>query len=800
MRRQVKKRFGIAVSIAMLFPLIPNIGLTAHADEIKTVAGVGTNAIGNPSSSGGGWSYVYYGEYNGSPVKYRVLDKNSADFGGSTLLLDCDTIIIDKAFDDSNDKNNVWGENSLSTWLNNDYITDSFTPVERTAIFSSTKSEPSSDDGNGWWNPNGLAGSGPFGLTFAPLSSQKIFLLDAKEATRPSYGYLDNSIADSNRVKSGNTSTYWWLRSPHSSNKSNAGYVYPNVYIRSIGVNSNFGVSPAMNIDLSSVLFSSLITGTAGESGAEYKLTIIDDNLSFDITEGSKITQSGTTFTVPYTVTNDEVNNVAATQVSLLITDKEYTDDSATVLEYSQLSTASASESSGVVNYTLDTDKLNGVFGQDYHVYMFAEAVNSTYKTDYASQLLEITHIHDITYSLSEDESSVTASCNNINCDLTDGLTLTISAPEETDLVYDGTEKQASLNTDYNIELFPDTYVIEYYKDSDKLSSAPVDAGTYKAQVTVGKETAYVEYEIAKADQDAPELSSTNETSDGENDGTIIGLTEAMEISTESDTSGYEAVTDISGTGYAAGTYYVRYAADDNHNASPARTIIIDQGEAVYFTVTFDNNDNTNKKDVRVKRNDYVTKPAEPTKEGYKFLFWSENGTDKYDFSTPVTADLTLTAVWKKAPVYETNSVTWTKGSREYGIFTVTCTNDDDKLFDYFKSIEVDGYELQDGDYDVYKGSLRAVLTPSYLELLGVGTHDVEIFFNDPDFGVTSALATLTIQEKGESGSGTGVYHEGDTDMLYRTGADTPAPSLVAPIYADGGKVTDADSGDDANV
>ena len=55
-------------------------------------------------------------------------------------------------------------------------------------------------------------------------------------------------------------------------------------------------------------------------------------------------------------------------------------------------------------------------------------------------------------------------------------------------------------------------------------------------------------------------------------------------------------------------------------------------------------------------KNETVAAPTdEPTREGYKFLGWYEDGaTEAYDFSTPVTKDVVLTAKWEPIakPVY----------------------------------------------------------------------------------------------------------------------------------------------------
>ena len=52
---------------------------------------------------------------------------------------------------------------------------------------------------------------------------------------------------------------------------------------------------------------------------------------------------------------------------------------------------------------------------------------------------------------------------------------------------------------------------------------------------------------------------------------------------------------------------------------------------------------------VEVNDGETVAKPADPTREGYTFKGWKLNGAD-YDFSAPVTEDLTLVAEWEVIP------------------------------------------------------------------------------------------------------------------------------------------------------
>ncbi len=383
----IKAVLSVMLSFAIVMGIIPGTDfvIPAHADGDKTISGLGTGAIANPASGAGGWSYVYYGTYDGNPVKYRVLDKAATEFGGNTMLLDCNSILLAHRFDDDS---NVWANSEIKTWLNgNDFLNKDtvFTTAEKTAIASSTKATAATGDGNG------RAGT----LDYAPLAGEKIFLLDAKEATRPSYGYANTDNSDSNRSKTG-AASLWWLRSPDHYGDYYAGDVNTSGNtgnISYIDVSSDYdGVSPAFNINLSSVIFSSVISGTAGSAGAEYKLTIADDGLG--ITPGT-ITRDGTTITVPYTITGSYATN--ATQVSVLIMDSAYSAGTAATSGYTYLKLSGGVSGSGT--FTLPSAYADQICGTNYYAYILVEDVNTGNATDYACAPVAIT-IPNPTYTI----------------------------------------------------------------------------------------------------------------------------------------------------------------------------------------------------------------------------------------------------------------------------------------------------------------------------------------------------------------------------------------------------------------
>lgn len=79
-------------------------------------------------------------------------------------------------------------------------------------------------------------------------------------------------------------------------------------------------------------------------------------------------------------------------------------------------------------------------------------------------------------------------------------------------------------------------------------------------------------------------------------------------------------------------------------------TLYAKWSEIIYYTVTFDYNDDvTPSTEEKVLSGDKVSSPSpDPTLDGYAFAGWY-NGSDLYSFSTAVTSDLTLTAKWSEA-------------------------------------------------------------------------------------------------------------------------------------------------------
>ena len=427
-RNLLKRKLAGIVVVSMLLSCVGMFATCekkAYADTTdKTITGLGTGVIGTPvppaENMSGRWagSFVYYGKFKGNPVKYRVLDPNSTAFGAkdpesgapvsNTMFLDCDTILKKMAFD-RNSK--LWQGSDLRSWMNGNAFlnsTDCFSVIENKAIVKSNKTLTGttyySDECN-FYNTG--------------LSDDRIFLLDVTEATNSTYGYSANGNADGNRVKTG-SNAWWWLRSLVVTDEDDCVadvYSGGKVDLSSIEANDD-GVSPAFNVGLSSVIFTSLISGTAGAAGAEYKLTLKDEQMNAAVQSGKSVNMDGNLVTIPFTISNyidstDSTKSRKANRVSVLITDKAWTESDASVLQYGELTTDldfvnAGATASDIGSFSIDTNKVTGTCGTDYHIYILAENSNSwdteagKRTTDYASipvELNDINQSHELTNS-----------------------------------------------------------------------------------------------------------------------------------------------------------------------------------------------------------------------------------------------------------------------------------------------------------------------------------------------------------------------------------------------------------------
>ncbi|MBO7515906.1 MAG: hypothetical protein J6T47_09820, partial [Lachnospiraceae bacterium] len=422
-----KKLSALIMSTAMVLTMIPFGGMGRQTVEAasseKTIAGLSTTPIKAPEStvtydSEGRripWvgSYVWYGKYEGEPVKYRVLSPKTTEYGGTSMFLDCDSILYQAVYDEDCKPNdgqtnpNEWEGSDLQYSLNGMnflWKKNVFTTPERDAIIGSKIASHSraydTEASRCLYSPINDFDD------FVGLNGEQIFVLDIGEMI-PKYGYFHPQKDSLNGEH-----WMWWTRSAHAPTSTTygtcVGYVPNLVYSYGTvnaaygkGYSSPIGASPAFNVNLNRVIFSSVVSGTAGENDAEYKLTLRDNSLGLTFVPASNgVSASAVVGPVKTDVSmrlqafggsQDDV-----TRLSVLILDKGYTygnSNKANILYYGKMVVPgdfSTIKTTATALFSLPSNLSVDDWDSKFFVYVLAEIENGPHESDYASDPLQL--------------------------------------------------------------------------------------------------------------------------------------------------------------------------------------------------------------------------------------------------------------------------------------------------------------------------------------------------------------------------------------------------------------------------
>ena len=361
----------LAASMMLTMAPIPSLAAGPEAKEI-TLGTAGVSGYAN------GYDYVYYGDYEGDPVKWRVLDTTSNDGTTPALFLRSDAILGKHVFD-SDGSQNQWRQSEIREYLQNEFTQQNFTPEEQEAILSTTKTEI------------GTVGR----ATPSNLENDTVFLLSAVEATTAKYGFSTSTDPDENRTPIEGASEAYWLRSsaessgPYGKNVADVhgkGMPPQGGMIATIAYTPDYdlGVRPAFNLDAGDVLFTSPAQGgktadglTAVDDTApeEHKVTLLDSSRAFKVTEKTATAKAGEAVTLTYT----GAQTGGQEYISAMLTDAN-----GTVLYYGHIQQPQAAD--GTVQITLPAGLEDG----QYQLKVFNEQCNGDYQTDYASAFSDV--------------------------------------------------------------------------------------------------------------------------------------------------------------------------------------------------------------------------------------------------------------------------------------------------------------------------------------------------------------------------------------------------------------------------
>ena len=218
----------------------------------------------------------------------------------------------------------------------------------------------------------------------------------------------------------------------------------------------------------------------------------------------------------------------------------------------------------------------------------------------------------------------------------------------------------------------------------DISGNTATDAGDYTVRVTskTGKwadgstDAVTAAWSIGKATQEAPSgLTGVEPSTEDGSDGKITGVTDKMEYRMEAEGS----YTPCSGTeieNLSAGNYFVRYAGDHNHFASPDAEVTVGEGKPLAdFTITFNGNGGSGSMEpVTVKAGTNYILPAcgftAPADQEFKA--WEIGGAEyKVGDSYTVDRDTEIKALWENSVITPT-TYTVTVGNDGNGTGTAT--------------------------------------------------------------------------------------------------------------------------------
>lgn len=377
----MKKRIASAIiALALCLTLLPATVLAAELDTRHTIQ-PGASAI-NGWSADDGYDYIYLGNWNNNPVKWRVLSANgdtaksyqggagNTSTKSNALFMLSEDVLAQTQFGAKNQTR--FDKSAAQTWCN-DFKSKALTATEQLAVFTTVSKQESSQT----INDNIYSYNNPSNLL--PRAGSAVFFLSATEASNSAYGFSSN---DARRATSG----AWWLISRATTKAGTFGTVSSDGAFQSTAANSPAGARPALNLDKRQVLFTTAADNSAHQDGLvtptsydghEFKLTLKDAK---SFADGAKIIGGRTTLNNQYQDASITIQHKALKDISDTYTNvtAALTDSKGTLLYYGSVNSDPGAMRTGV---TLP----NGLSDGTYTLSLYGEDWNDEYKSDYAT-------------------------------------------------------------------------------------------------------------------------------------------------------------------------------------------------------------------------------------------------------------------------------------------------------------------------------------------------------------------------------------------------------------------------------
>ena len=176
-----RRILSLLLAICLVVGIMPTAAFAANND--KAIQLGASNISGYDSTNG--YDYIYYGEWDNSPIKWRVLDEQTNTQNEGLFLLS-DVLLGTGTygrvyFDNSGSDSDVWQNSTAQTWCKNFY-SNNFSSKEQNAVLATTKSD------SAYTSTSSVHAYG-----VSSLSGDKVFFLSAEEAENSAYGFTDDN-------------------------------------------------------------------------------------------------------------------------------------------------------------------------------------------------------------------------------------------------------------------------------------------------------------------------------------------------------------------------------------------------------------------------------------------------------------------------------------------------------------------------------------------------------------------------------------------------------------------------------
>ena len=389
-----KRLLSILLTLCMALSLLPAV---AFAEGGAKAIQSGTGSIHGYDTSAGGYSYIYYGTWRNSPIKWRVLDTKANTGAADALFLLTDECLYPLPGDlyacyiqfNPADKQNrhLWKDSTLQGWFKSTFYSgenSAFTSAERALIPATTQASSVFSykaPGAPSWDP---------GMRFqiCALEAEHVFAPSIQDVVNAAYGFTDPASRIAGPSNSLGPGTRYWLRSFEISEQ------LPFMVGEDASLMGDWGdnpsaVRPAMNLSTAgnNILFVSAAEGgkPAGGlaeiseyTGNEWKLTLLDSSRSgfaVTTTDLSAYTRGGTV-KIGYTGAKTGTNEYVSAMIL----------DAAGNPAYYGRSSAALTDENGTAELTIPA-----LAEGTYTLKVFNEQYNGDKMTDLASAFADVT-------------------------------------------------------------------------------------------------------------------------------------------------------------------------------------------------------------------------------------------------------------------------------------------------------------------------------------------------------------------------------------------------------------------------